>query len=120
MSSYQPLTDSQWESLKSMFPEPVKRGRGKPHTPWRAVVNSILFVLMTGAKWATLPKLPEFASKSASHRWFVLWDKDGTLDKILALLNAHADALASITYPLRRQRTPAPLDLAIEPALAVL
>ncbi len=120
MSSYEPLTDVQWNHLESLFPKPVKRGRGKPHTPWRAVLNSILFVLMTGAKWGALPKTPDFASKSASHRWFILWDKDGKLDQILSLLNGLAETSAQLTFPARRQKLPRLPDLAVAPAVALI
>ncbi|HEV7737586.1 MAG TPA: transposase [Chlamydiales bacterium] len=105
---FQSLTDAQWALLEPLFTTPVKRGRGKPHAPWRAVVNSILAVLLTGIKWAGLPKGEEFASKSASHRWFVEWDKNGFLSQMLTVLRAAPSSLnASLVFvPKRRVRTP--------------
>lgn len=101
MNKYQPLTDLQWERLKHLFPVPVKRGRGKPHSPWRSVVNSVLFVLIEDAKWGSWPKTPDFASKSAAHRWFLCWDKNGQLQQILDLLREMLPE-AAIASPQRR------------------
>lgn len=116
MSHYEPLTDQQWLLLEPLFPRLEKRGRGKPHTPWRGVLNSILFVLTTGSKWSALPKTPDFASKSASHRWFVLWDKNGVIDQILSLLNQFAPEAHEFSFPLRRQRGPKAVEQPLEMA----
>lgn len=86
MTPFEPLTDLQWEKLKHLFPVPQKRGRGKPHSPWRYVLNSILFVLLEKAKWGSWPQTADFASKSAAHRWYLHWDKNGHLNQILEIL----------------------------------
>lgn len=86
MKTYEPITDLQWEKLKALFPAPPKRGRGKPHSPWRAVLNSVLFVLLTKSKWGSWPQTVDFASKSAAHRWYLHWDKNGHLNQILGIL----------------------------------
>jgi transposase len=120
MSSYTPVTDLEWQALEPLFPKPLKRGRGKPHTPWRAVVNAILFVLRTGSKWSALPKDPVFSSKSAAHRWFVVWDKSGLLDQILAVVDAQQEQSARLTFPVRRQRVSAPVESVEAPAVSGL
>ena len=115
--NYQELTDSQWLALEPLFPTPLKRGRGKPHTAWRKVLNSILFILVTGSKWDVLPKGEGYASKSASNRWYKVWKKDGFLDQILAKLQALAVVGEGIQFPSTRVRLPkiqyAPLEIAI-------
>ncbi len=105
MKTFESLTDLQWEKLKHLFPAPVKRGRGKPHTPWRSVVNSILYVLLAKAKWGTWPKTEEFASKSAAHRWFLLWEKCGKMDEILGIVR-ETNPECLITQPKRRYHLP--------------
>jgi len=107
MSQYEPITDLQWQLLEPLFPNPVKRSRGKPHTPWRAVVNSIFYVLFTGLKWGSLPKDAAFATKSAAHRWFVLWDKNGFLKELVSKFQSMAQLGANIKLPRRRNRLPA-------------
>lgn len=102
--SFQTLTDSQWAAIQSILPNPPKRSRGKPHSSWRSVMNSILYVLHTGGKWSALDKSVDYASKSSAHRWFVLWEKSGLLNQILEALSERADY--RISFPSRRQRTP--------------
>lgn len=114
MLHYEPLTDAQWQTLEPLFPCPVKRSRGKPHTSWRFVVNSILFVLITTSKWSALPKHPEFATKSAAHRWFAIWDKSGFLNEILTTYRSLESAASEIKLPPRRNRLPASAKLTLE------
>jgi transposase len=46
----------------------------------REVVNGIMYVLSTGCQWRYVPK--DFPSKSTLHRYFDLWNYDGTLERI--------------------------------------
>src|SRR5436190_3829518 len=102
MSHFQPLTDVQWQLLEPLFPNPTKRTRGKPDSPWRIITISIFYILFTGSKWESLPKDPAFATKSASHRWFVLWDKSGFLKELLNAFQSIEPTAASIKLPSRR------------------
>ena len=104
--NYQPLTDLQWHVLDPLFPTPSKRGRGKPHTSWRKVLNSILYVLSTKSNWEALPKEEEFASKSASHRWYKVWKKDGSLEQILLKLQDLSMLASELKFPSTRTRPP--------------
>jgi transposase len=57
------LTDEQWKTLDALIPKPRTRsdGRGRPWKSRRSVINSILWVLRTGAPWADLPdRYPSF------------------------------------------------------------
>lgn len=114
--SYQTLTELQWQLLEPLFPTPAKRGRGKPHTPWRGVLNAILFVLTTGNKWGALPKTEEFASKSAANRWYREWEKSGKLEEILATYKSFQE-ISDIIPPQKRNRTKA--ETLIEMAVIV-
>ena len=81
------LTDAQWEILEPLTPrDPTKRGRGKSHTPWRKVCNSIFWVTITGSRWIDLPIGEQWASRAAAHRWLGIWEANGTLEKILTSL----------------------------------
>ena len=46
----------------------------------REVLNGIFYVLWTGCQWSALPK--DLPSKSTAHHYFMLWDWDGTLERI--------------------------------------
>ncbi len=51
------LTDSQWELIESLLPEP-KRGPGKPGRPPSdrcEVLNGILYVVKSDGHWWMLP-----------------------------------------------------------------
>jgi transposase len=73
------LSDLEWKLVAELFPlAPTTRGRGMPHTPFRKVVNTLLYVLITGCRWGDLPRGPQWASKSAAHRWLQPWPADGT------------------------------------------
>ncbi len=88
MKHFHPLTDLQWQLLEPLFPSLEKRGRGKPHTPWRAVVNTVLYVHFTDSKWANTPIGPEWASKSSAHRWMIQWKKNGLFEQVLASMKS--------------------------------
>ena len=78
------LSDDEWNLLKHELPkEPTKRGKGMPHADFRSVLNTILWILLTGARWSDVPQDTYFASKSSSHRWLKKWKVDGTLNRIL-------------------------------------
>lgn len=83
MARFKGLTDNQWRLIEGFFHEPLKRKKGKPHTPWRYVVNTILWILITGARWCDVPKGKQWASRSASHRWLGLWKESGLLEHLL-------------------------------------
>jgi len=103
---YEPITEHQWLALESLFPKPIKRGRGKPHAPWRSVLNSILFILHTGVKWDALPKReenPHFAPKSVAHRWFCRWEKEGFLLHLLNKLESEALSTRASSLPRRKR-----------------
>ena len=45
---FQGLSDLEWKLFEDIFPEePSKRGKGMPHTPYRYVLNSLLYILIT-------------------------------------------------------------------------
>ncbi|PIS02072.1 MAG: transposase [Chlamydiae bacterium CG10_big_fil_rev_8_21_14_0_10_42_34] len=96
---FQMLTDLQWQVLEPFFPKPIKRGRGKPHTAWREVMNSILYVLTTHSKWSSLPRYPGFATKSAAHRWYKAWMANGFLDQVLAKLRDLSVVTGDLKFP---------------------
>lgn len=80
------MQDPAWDVIKAALPWKEKRTRGMPHANFRTVLNSILWITITGARWRDLPKGEAFASKSSSHRWLLQWQRDGTWQKILEKL----------------------------------
>ena len=80
---FEGLSDLEWRLFEDIFPkEPEKRDRGMPHAPFEHILNTLLYVLITGCRWCDVPKGEIWASKSSAHRWLKRWELDGTL-KIL-------------------------------------
>ncbi len=73
------LTDSEWVLIETKIP-PARRGGRRRNVDVREVLNGILYVLWTGCQWGALPK--DFPPKSTVHHYFILWDWDGTLERI--------------------------------------
>jgi len=120
---FEGLSDLELRLFEDIFPPtPLKRGRGMPHAPFRKVLNTLLYILITGCRWCDIPRGPQWASKSATHRWLQRWQADGTLAAMqarilgvshllhiwrssLAVFEApcpwsHMTAILSATYPL--------------------
>ncbi|GAA2626861.1 hypothetical protein GCM10010307_15090 [Streptomyces vastus] len=82
------LTHAEWARLKPLLP-----GIGLPGGRWndhRTVINGILFRLRTGAPWRDLPS--QYGPWKTVYERHRRWSADGTWDKILRSLLAHADA----------------------------
>ncbi|MCK9407823.1 MAG: IS5 family transposase [Bacteroidetes bacterium] len=59
-------------------------GKGRPRVPDRPVMNGILWVLRTGARWCDMPE--RFPPYQACHRRFQEWVKAGVFRHILETL----------------------------------
>jgi transposase len=73
------LTDEEWTCIALLVP-PAKRGGNKRSVNVREVANGLMYILSTGCQWRALPK--DLPPRSTVHYYFVLWDWDGTLDRI--------------------------------------
>jgi transposase len=73
------LTDAEWALVAPLIP-PAKRGGRPREVNVREVLNAIFYVLATGCQWDALPK--DLPPKSTAHFYFMLWDWDGTLERI--------------------------------------
>ena len=73
------LTDAEWALVEPLIP-PAKHGGRPRDVNVREVLNAVFYVLSTGCQWQALPK--DLPPKSTAHYYFVLWDWDGTLERI--------------------------------------
>ena len=73
------LNDAEWMLIAPLIP-PARRGGRRRSVKVREVVNAIFYVLSTGCQWKALPK--DLPPKSTAHFYFMLWDWDGTLERI--------------------------------------
>lgn len=59
---------------------PARCGGRKRSINIREVLNAIFYLIWTRCQWKALPK--DLPPKSAAHYYFMLWDWDGTLERI--------------------------------------
>ncbi len=96
---FEGLSDLEWQLFVDVLPAtPARHGRGMPHTPFRTVVNALLYMLITGCRWCDLPHGPQGASKSAAHRWWQRWQADGTLATMQARILGLAEERGMIQW----------------------
>lgn len=79
------LTKDQWEFIKKRVPK--EPGGGRRRHDSKRILEGILWILKTGARWRDLPK--EFPSYQTCHRRFQEWRKAGVIRDILEDLVRH-------------------------------
>src|SRR5262245_14238145 len=50
-----------------------------PYAPFRKILHTLLYIMITDCRWCDGPCGPQWASQSATHRWGQRWQADGTL-----------------------------------------
>src|ERR1700693_1359773 len=73
------MTDEEWALVAPLIP-PAKRGGRKREVNIREIINAMFYVLWTGCQWKALPK--DYPPKSTVHWYLMLWNWDGTLERI--------------------------------------
>ncbi len=85
MARREELTDEQWSLIEPLFDKPpVVATRGRPRRAEREVMNGVLWILRSGARWCDLPE--RFPPYQTCHRRFQEWVRDGRLLKGLERL----------------------------------
>ena len=86
MARREELNDIQYGLIEPLLPKPQKRedGKGRPRRDDRQVLNGILWILRSGARWQDLP--PRFPPYQTCHRRFQEWVRSGVLRQILERL----------------------------------
>jgi transposase len=73
------LTKEQWEFVRKRIPK--EPGGGRRRHDAKRVIEGILWILKTGARWCDLPK--EYPSYQMYHRRFQEWRREGVIRAIL-------------------------------------
>jgi transposase len=75
------LTDQQWAVIEPLLPVVSPRLGGRPRGyPRRLVVDTILYVLVSGCAWRMVPH--DLVAWSTAYRWFAAWTVDGTWARV--------------------------------------
>ena len=77
------LTEAQWARIKFLFEKPCKVGR-PPLNP-RMVLNGILWILKSGARWRDLPT--HFGNWNSIYHKFRLWCSQGLFERLMKIIN---------------------------------
>ena len=89
------LTNEQWARLEPLLPRGKKPGRPPKHSK-RQLIDGVRFRVRTGVPWRDLPA--RYGPWETVYGLFRRWQRDGTWKKILAGLQADADAEGLITW----------------------
>lgn len=87
---FEGLTDARIGLIEPLLPPP-RKGPGRPEASFRKVLNTILWVLINGAKRCSVPEGEQWSPKSAAHDRLGKRQEDGTWAKILSRLLGTAE-----------------------------
>jgi putative transposase len=79
------LTDTQWQILAPLIPQPKPGGRPALHDR-RELVNAMLYWLRAGCAWRLLPH--EFPPWQTVYHYWRAWRRQGLWERILGVLRA--------------------------------
>jgi transposase len=91
------LTDRQWERLEPLLP-PQRPATGRPNDDHRRILNGILWIHRTGAPWRDLPE--RYGPVGTVSSRFYRWRQAAIWDRVLAALQAAADARGELDWGL--------------------
>ena len=91
------VTDEQWKLL-APFVTRESAITGRPPRDPRAMLNSVLWILRTGAPWRDLPE--RYGPWQTAYEYFNTWRANGTYDKILEALQIRLDRDGNIEWDL--------------------
>lgn len=79
------LTDCQWDCIKDLIP--AAKSGGRPRSlEMRAVINAILYLVVSGCQWRMLPR--EYPAWQSVYSYFRQWRDDGTWQRLHDALRA--------------------------------
>ncbi len=74
------INDEQWKKIEPLLPKPRAGRVGRPPADNREVLEGILWILRTGARWKDLPK--RYPSASTCWRRLNSWEERGVWLKV--------------------------------------
>jgi len=83
------LRDDEWDRIKVYFETKLQKGKGRPPSDPRTILNGIIWIAKSGAAWRDIPE--RYGKYNTVYGWFAKWQKEGLLEKILADLGMDAD-----------------------------
>jgi transposase len=90
------LTDREFALIEPLLPPERSGRRGHPYGSHRLVLEGIFWVLRTGAPWRDVPE--RYGPWSTVYDRFRRWRDDGTWQRIVDALQAHARTLGRVDF----------------------
>ena len=88
------LTDEAWARIRPLLPPDPRRGqKWRDH---RTTLNGILWKLSTGVPWRDVPE--RYGPWQTLHARLLRWERDGTWDRLLGLVQRHSDAVGAVDW----------------------
>jgi transposase len=75
------VSDSQWNIIEALLPRQSKRV-GRPNPDLRKVLNTILYVEITGCRWCDVPIGEQWGKRSTAHEWLGHLQRSGAWVRI--------------------------------------
>ena len=94
---FEGISDFQWDIIGPLLPEPSIRV-GRPSPDLRKVLNTILYVEITGCRWCDVPVGEQWAKRSTAHEWLGLLQKSGTWERVKNSILCMADVANLIDW----------------------
>lgn len=95
--TFRGLTDMQWELIKPLIPRRICKV-GRPPPDFRKILNTILYVNITGCRWCDIPIGPDWAKRSTAHDWLGILMERNALDRIRHAILCMADLAKLIDW----------------------
>jgi transposase len=96
---FEGLSDEQWSIFSDIVPRRTNK-LGRAPSSAREVLNTILYVLITGCRWCDIPIGEQWGKRSTAHDRLITWQQDGTFEKI----KRHVLALAELIHGIDWER----------------
>lgn len=83
------LSTYQWEKIKDLLPGKIG-DRGRTAQDNRNFVNSVLWILRSGARWSDMPE-DRYGNYKTAHKRFTRWAQKGIWEKVFKHLVKDCD-----------------------------
>lgn len=83
------LSDEEWERIKGYFETDLPRGKGRPRSDARTILNGIIWIARSGAPWRDMPE--RYGKYTTVYTWYTKWQESGLIEKILKDLGSEAE-----------------------------
>ena len=87
MGKFIGLNDHEWAVVEPLLPYRwgITQSGTQPLHP-RKILNTLIWILTTGARWCDAPVGEQWASRACAHKYLGLWKMNGILERVLIAL----------------------------------